>query len=306
MLFLRFASSDARRPIERLAIADFERERVMRFLDHLESVRRNGVATRNARLAALHTFARFLIAERTEHLATLQGVVALPVKRGARDAPIEYFETAELAALLQNIERDAPGPQRDYALFALLFNTGARVQEVLDLRVRDVRLDPPHQVRLHGKRNKVRLCPIWPSTAQLLRALLDSGPPNGWEGDPAAAIVFRNQRAAPLTRFGVRYLLPKHLAASSAVAPTLCDKRLHPHSLRHTTAIQLLKADVDFVTISQRLGHASVNTTMRYARADIDLKRAALSPVFPDTLAPPKGGRVAIDGTDITGWLRRL
>ena len=93
----------------------------------------------------------------------------------------------------------------------------------------------------------------------------------------------------------------KHLAASAAVAPTLNDKRLHPHSLRHTTAVQLLKADVDFATISQWLGHASVNTTMRYARADIDLKRAALSQVFPEALAPPKG-RLAIDRADITGW----
>ena len=101
--------------------------------------------------------------------------------------------------------------------------------------------------------------------------------------------MFRNQRGGPLTRFGVRYRLKKHLAASAAVAPTLNDKRLHPHSLRHTTAVQLLKADVDFATISQWLGHASVNTTMRYARADIDLKRAALSQVFPEALAPAQG-----------------
>ena len=205
---------------------------------------------------------------------------------------------------MQSIDRTAPGGQRDYALFALLFNTGARVQEILDLRVRDVRLDPPHQVRLHGKGNRVRLCPIWPSTANLLRTLIDIELSNG-EEDPAMTIVFRNQRGGPLTRFGVRYRLKKHLAASAAVAPTLNDKRLHPHSLRHTTAVQLLKADVDFATISQWLGHASVNTTMRYARADIDLKRAALSQVFPEAFAPPKG-RLAIDRADITGWLRAL
>ena len=304
VLFLRFASSDARRPIEQLDITDLDRERVMRFLAHLETVRRNGIATRNARLAALHTFARFLATERPEHLATLQAVLGIPFKRGAREAPIEYFETTEMSALLQSIDRTAPGGRRDYALFALLFNTGARVQEILDLRVRDVRLDPPHQVRLHGKGNRVRLCPIWPSTAHLLRALIDSELSNG-EEDPATRIVFRNQRGGPLTRFGVRYRLKKHLAASAAVAPTLNDKRLHPHSLRHTTAVQLLKADVDFATISQWLGHASVNTTMRYARADIDLKRAALSQVFPEALAPPKG-RLAIDRADITGWLRAL
>ena len=305
VLFLRFASADAQRPVERLDIADLDRERVMRFLQHLQTVRRNGVATRNARLAALHTFARFLAAERPEHLEMLQAVLGIPFKRGAREAPIECFETQEMAALMQSIDRTAPGGQRDYALFALLFNTGARVQETLDLRVRDVRLDPPHQVRLHGKGGKIRLCPIWPSTARLLRKLIDSGLPNG-EQDPTASLLFRNQRGGPLTRFGVRYRLRKHLAASVALAPTLRDKRLHPHSLRHTTAIQLLKADVDFATISQWLGHASVNTTMRYARADIDLKRAALSQVFPEALAPPKRARLAADDTDITRWLRHL
>ncbi len=305
VLFLRFASSDAQRPVERLDITDLDRGRVMRFLEHLENVRGNGIATRNARLAALHTFARFLAAERPEHLAILQAVLGIPFKRGAREAPIEYFEAEEMAALMQSIDRAAPGGQRDYTLFALLFNTGARVQEILDLRVRDVRLDPPYQLRLHGKGGKMRLCPIWPATAQLLRELIDKNLPVCDE-DRAASIVFRNQRGRPLTRFGVRYRLRKHLAASVSTAPTLGEKRLHPHSLRHTTAIQLLKADVDFATISQWLGHASVNTTMRYARADIDLKRAALSQVFPEALAPPKGGRLKIDGADITGWLQQL
>ena len=305
VLFLRFASDDAQRPVERLDITDLDRERVLRFLQHLQTVRCNRIATRNARLAALHTFARFLAAERPEHLETLQAVLGIPFKRGAREAPIEYFETQEMAALMQSIDRTASGGTRDYTLFALLFNTGARVQEILDLRTRDVRLDPPHQVRLHGKGGKIRLCPIWPSTARLLRELIDSGLTNG-EQDPTASLLFRNQRGGPLTRFGVRYRLRKHLAASVALAPTLRDKQLHPHSLRHTTAIQLLKADVDFATISQWLGHASVNTTMRYARADIDLKRAALSQVFPEALAPPKRDRLGTDDADITRWLRHL
>ena len=237
VLFLRFASEDAKRPVERLDIGDLDRERVMRFLDHIETVRGNGVATRNARLAALHTFARFLAAERPEHLEMLQAVLGIPFKRGAREAPIEYFETQEMAALMQSIDRTAPGGPRDYTLFALLFNTGARVQEILDLRVRDVRLDPPHQVRLHGKGGKFRLCPIWPNTARLIRELIDKGLVNG-EEDPTASRLFRNQRGGPLTRFGVRYRLRKHLAASVAVAPTLRDKRLHPHSLRHTTVVR--------------------------------------------------------------------
>ena len=109
-----------------------------------------------------------------------------------------------------------------------------------------------------------------------------------------------------MTRFGVRYLLRKYVAAASRSVTTLREKRIHPHSVRHSTAIALLKAGVDFATISQWLGHASLNTTMRYARADLDLKRQALSQVFPDALAPPRGGHLLLDGRNLVGWLRRM
>ena len=134
-----------------------------------------------------------------------------------------------------------------------------------------MRLDAPPQVRLHGKGNKVRLCPIWPVTAKLLRAFIDELPVS--DGDPADALLFTNARGRPLTRFGVRYLLRRYVAAAAEAEPSLRDKSIHPHSLRHSTAIALLKSGVDFATISQWLGHAGLNTTMRYARADIDLKR---------------------------------
>jgi site-specific recombinase XerD len=304
MLLLRFAARETKRPIEALSIADVNADRVGRFLKSLESERGNGIATRNARLAAIHTFARFLVAEHPEHLESLQRVLGIPFKRGAREAPIEYLEKTEVEVLLASIDRGRWSGQRDYALFALMFNTGARVQEVLNLRVRDLRLDPPYQVRLQGKGNKVRLCPIWPRTAQLLRDLLQSD--HASDQDPADRPIFANRLGDAMTRFGVRYLLRKHLRAGSKRASTLAGKRIHPHSLRHTTAIFLLKAGVDFATISQWLGHASLNTTMRYARADIDLKRQALAQVFPEVLAPPKGGAYLFTGTDLTGWLRRL
>ena len=118
--------------------------------------------------------------------------------------------------------------------------------------------------------------------------------------------MFQNHRGEPLTRFGVRYLLRKYLPKRLAGGQTGLSKRLHPHSLRHTTAVYLLKAGVDFATISQWLGHANINTTMRYAKADMELKRQALSQVFPETLAAPVGGKMRLDGTEITRWLRHL
>ena len=304
LLLLQFASADAKRSVDRLQVSDLTAERVAAFLNHLQSERSNGIATRNARLGAIHVFARFLAARMPEALGTLQRVIAVPYKRGAREVPIEYLERAEIEAVLQSIDRSNALGRRDYALFALMFNTGARVQEALDVRRRDVRLDAPPQVRLHGKGNKVRLCPIWPVTAKLLRAFIDELPAS--DGDPADALLFTNARGRPLTRFGVRYLLRRYVAAAAKAVPSMRDKSIHPHSLRHSTAIALLKSGVDFATISQWLGHAGLNTTMRYARADIDLKRQAISQVFPDALAPPRGGRFQPDGRDLVGWLRRM
>jgi integrase/recombinase XerD len=304
VLLLQFTAREAKRPIEVLDIADVSADCVGRFLKSLETERRNGIATRNARLAAIRTFARFLVAEHPEHLESVQRVLGIPFKRGARAAPIEYLEKTEIEALLANIDRASRSGQRDYALFALMFNTGARVQEILNLRIRDLRLDPPYQVRLQGKGSKVRLCPIWPRTAQLLRELIQTR--HASDRDPAEWPVFANRHGTAMSRFGVRYLLRKHLAVARKQALTLAEKRIHPHSLRHTTAILLLKAGVDFATISQWLGHASLNTTMRYARADIDLKRQALAQVFPEVLAPPKGGAYLFSGIDLGGWLRRL
>jgi integrase/recombinase XerD len=304
LLLLRYAAKEKRQRIEALELDDFTVERVTRFLRYLETERHNGITTRNARLAGLHTFARFLIAAYPERMAIFQRVLAIPFKRGAQRVPIDYLELDEVEALLGNIDRATPSGQRDYALFALMLNTGARVQEILNLKVRDVRFDPPQQVRLLGKGNKVRCCPIWPRTAKLLQELaLHAQRPSE---DLADVPLFQNRRGEPLTRFGVGYLLRKHLPKRLAGGSSGICKRLHPHALRHTTAVYLLKAGVDFATISQWLGHATLNTTMRYAKADMDLKRQALAQVFPGTLALPVGGRVRLDGSEFSRWLRRL
>jgi site-specific recombinase XerD len=304
LLLLRFSARDLRRTVDRLDVPDLTVERITRFLAALETERGNGIATRNARLGAIHVFARYLAAQRPEHLGTLQRIIGMPFKRGAIEAPIEYLERAELDALLKSIDRATPLGRRDYALFAFMFNTGARVQEVLDLRIADVRLEAPPQVRLLGKGRKTRICPLWPATARLIRALIAERETRGAEA--ASPLVFTNARGRPLTRYGVRYLLRRYVQKASRVAPSLKTKRLHPHSIRHSTAVALLKSGVDFATISQWLGHAGLNTTMRYARADLDLKRRALAQAFADAVAPPPGGRLLLTGVDLAGWLRRL
>lgn len=300
LLLLRFVAARHGRDAADLDLEDLSPDAVVAFLAALEQERRNTVATRNVRLAAIHTFFRFLATQAPERLAHAQQVLGIPSKRtGPR--PIAYLEYAELAAVLAAVDQTTRDGRRDYALLATLFNTGARVQELLDLRVRDLHLTPPYQLRLVGKGRKERMCPLWPQTAARLRALCAE-----WQLDlRAEARIFLNHRGQPLTRFGVRFLLAKYLRRAAAAAPTLAQKALHPHSLRHSTAMHLLKAGVDLATIAQWLGHASLTTTSKYATLDLEMKREALARARPLTEA---GGAAAPWRRDATilAWLEAL
>lgn len=275
-LLLRFLAARRGRPVAVLDFEDIAPEDVLAFLDYLETDRGNGPSSRNVRLAAIHAFARYTAAHSPENLERCQSLLALPFKR-AHQRIVEYLETEEVHAILDAPDRSTADGRRDHALLLALFNTGARVQEIVDVRPCDLQLVRPLQVRLRGKGRKERFCPLWPQTAEVLRTLLAEN-----RVEPAATEpLFRNRRRQPLTRFGVRYLLRKYARMAQSEAPTLAAKRVHPHTLRHSTAVHLLQAGVDLVTISHWLGHASVETTNRYAAVDLEMKRAALAKVRP-------------------------
>ncbi len=297
-LLLRFVAAHTRRDITVLDVDDLTADVVIAFLSDLETTRRCTVRTRNIRLAALHTFFRFCATQHPDRLEHAQRILGIPFKR-TRPRPIEYLEYEEIEAVLAAVDRTTPAGRRDYTVLATLFNTGARVQELLDVRVTDLQLTTPPQIRLVGKGRKPRTCPLWPQTARLLRALctergLDLG---------SDARVFVNHRGGPLTRFGVRFILAKYLRRATATQPRLARKRLHPHSLRHSTAVHLLKSGVDLTTIAHWLGHASVNTTNRYATIDLEMKRQALAKAQP--LSTPRRPAWRRDAT-ILEWLEAL
>ncbi len=281
-LFLRFLAMHRGRPVVQLDLDDLDADVVIAFLDHLEADRGSCAGTRNVRLAALHAFARYLAAHDPEHLATSQRLLAVPFKRAGVRA-VEYLEGDEFRAMLGAVDRGTPEGRRDHALLLTFLNTGARVQELLDLRPVDLQLDRPLQVRLRGKGRKERFCPLWPRTAEALRALVTE---YGLD-DGSAERLFRNRRGEPLTRFGVRYLLRAYKRRAEPSAPTLARKRVHPHTMRHTAAVHLLQAGVDLVSISHWLGHASVETTNRYASVDLETKRAAVDKAGPIGDADP-------------------
>ena len=276
VLLLRFVAARNQRPVVELDLKDLDPSAILAFLSHLERERKNGAATRNVRLTAIHALFRFVASRNPEHLHLVQRVLSIPFKRAPQRA-IDYLEREEIELILKAIDRTIPQGVRDYALLATMFNTGGRVQEIADLRACDLQLTKPFQVRLFGKGRKERYCPLWPQTAAVLRAFSKQRDLDLW----SEARVFLNHRGAPLTRFGIRYILARCLARASQNVPNLRKKRLHPHSMRHSTAMALLKSGVDLSTISHYLGHASPTTTNHYAKVDLEMKRQAIAQVKP-------------------------
>ena len=284
-LLLRFIAQTRHTDPATLDLDALTADVILAFLKHLESDRHNKTSSRNVRLAAIHAFARYVSIQFPERLQQVQQILGIPFKR-AGTRPIEYFEYDEIRAILDSVDRATPTGRRDYALLALMFNSGARVQEIVDIGACDLQLQSPPQIKLVGKGRKTRICPLWPQTAKVLKAfvaerVLDSR---------SNAAVFCNQRGERLTRFGIRYLLAKYCRIASGKSPSLTRKRLHPHSVRHSTAVFLLKSGVDLPSISHWMGHASVTTTGRYAKVDLEMKRKALAraAIIGDTIAPTK------------------
>ncbi len=240
------------------------------FLTHLENDRGNSIATRNQRLAALHSLFRFigrLVPELVDHAAQIQ---AIPLRRTT--VPVmPYLDKCEINALLAVPDRNRAQGRRDYALLLFLYNTGARATEAAQLTVADLTLGNSPSARFDGKGRKIRTCPVWPRTAKILRDLL--GP--RIDG-PRESPVFLNVRGQPITRYGVHALVARTVNKAAESVPSLRDKRVSPHTIRHTMAVHLLRAGVDINTIRAWLGHVSLETTNRYAEVDLEMKAQAL------------------------------
>jgi site-specific recombinase XerD len=299
-LFLLFLAQQKDIAVSDLEIANMGVEEVIAFLDHLEENRHNRTVTRNSRLAALHSFFRYVAGIYPEILDQCQRILNIPFKRSVSRA-VDYLEFEEITAVLDSVDRSKRDGRRDYALLSLMFNTGVRVQELIDIKANDLQLSKPFSVRILGKGRKERICPIWPETAHVLRQLLEE---RGIDARKPVT-VFTNHTGNPITRFGIRYLLAKHLHNAAGVRPSLGKKLIHPHSMRHSNAIHLLKSGVDLSTIANWLGHASVNTTNKYATMDLEMKRQALEKAKPLSDGNPHQGEWK-QNPDLLAWLESL
>jgi integrase/recombinase XerD len=270
-LLLRFMTDRHRIDPVDLTVEHFTAEVVRDFLMYLKSERDNAAATLNQRLTVIHSLFRFVGRQVPELVDLATQLQAVPLRR-VEHPTVAYLEKAEIDAMLATPDRGQRQGQRDYALLLFLYNSGARADEAAHLTRGALDLGRPASVRILGKARKTRLCPLWDHTAQVLRTLLESR----LDGSPDAP-VFLNVRGQPLTRFGIHTAVERIAARAATRVPSLKSKRISPHSVRHTTAVHLLRAGVDINTIRAWLGHASLETTNRYAEVDLEMKAKALA-----------------------------
>jgi len=278
-LLLGFAQRRTGRPPSRLELEDLDAPLIGAFLEHLEQQRRNGVRTRNARLAAVHSLFRFAALRHPEHAALIARVLTIPPKRSDR-ALVTFLSESEVDALLASPDRSRWLGRRDHALLLVAIQTGLRVSELTRLRCGDVQPGPGAHLRCEGKGRKQRVTPLTSQTLAVLRCWLRER--QGGANDP----LFPTRRGGPLSRDAVERLLAKHAASAQQRCPSLRGKRLSPHVLRHTSAMRLLQAGVDTTVIALWLGHETTRTTQIYLHADLALKERALARTPPPRTAP--------------------
>jgi site-specific recombinase XerD len=301
-LFLSFCELEKGYKPERIRMRIITKDLIIDFLDWLENSRQCSIATRNQRLAAIHAFCRYVQRESLENLYEIQKILSIPTKKKPRPV-IPFLTIQEIEILLKQPNRAKESGKRDLVLLATLYDSGARVQELIDLKIKDIRLDNPAVITLHGKGRKSRQVPIMKNTHALLVEYLKwyKGH-NGFAFEDAP--VFYNQYKTKLTRRGISYIINKYVEKAKKANEFHSETVVTPHVFRHSRAAHLLQAGVNLVYIRDFLGHTTISSTEIYARADSEMKRKALESAYLDleTGEMPSWDK---DG-ELMSWLQNL
>jgi integrase/recombinase XerD len=273
-LLLQFVREQKKIEPSAVRVGDLNVELILSFLEHLERDRENSIRSRNQRLAAIRAFFRLIALRDPESVSQAAQVLAIPFKRTDRRV-IKALSREEVEAILSVPDLTQWNGRRDHALLLTLYNSGARVSEVISLRCSQVHFGTSTFLQLHGKGRKERIVPLWPKTANILKAWFRE-----LEGNEDS-LAFPSVRGRPLTRNGVNYILQQAIASATEKQASLRDKRISPHSMRHTTAMHLLQSGVDISVIALWLGHESIETTHVYLEADLATKEHALKKLAP-------------------------
>ena len=298
-LFFEFVATNKGCSVSAIDLGDMNAATVSRFLLHLETDRSNSVATRNCRRTAIRSFFKHLLRTDIVHSQQYAGALAIPAKK-ARHQPATYLEADEVRAILATPNTKTIRGHRDYALLLFLYNTGARVSEAAGLCWNDLQLASPRQVRLHGKGRKDRLLPLWRETADALRRLGTIDHPD------TQSHVFLNRHGEALSRDGIAYILRRHVQAAARELPALAHKRVTPHVLRHSCAVGLLQSGNALPVIRDYLGHASIATTGRYIKTNLQMKRDALETFWRHAGIEPARARSWKPKPDLLAFLSSL
>lgn len=300
-LLLRFCFDEKSIPVETITLATLQRTLIDDFLAWLETNRGCSVSTRNQRLAGIHAFFRYVQLEEPAHLFLCQQILAIPMKRSERKT-FHHLSLEAMKIILQQPDTNRIEGRRDLVLLSLMYDTGARVQEIADLTVADVRLEDPATVKLTGKGNKSRLVPLMTPTSNLLNQYMSEHKLRSDVSRPHP--LFYNRSLTKLTRAGIAYILKKYVDEARSRAPELIPDVVSPHSLRHSKAMHLLQSGVNLVYIRDLLGHVSVKTTETYARADSMMKRSALENAY----QAPFSSQMPVwqQNNELLAWLKQL
>lgn len=293
-LFLRFLTSYTGKQASMLSLDYLQADAVLAFLENTET-RGSSVATRNLRLSALRTFFGYLITQDTFRVGQYQRVIAIPLKQAPQPL-VGYLEKDEVKAILDSIDQTIPTGRRDYILISLLHKTGARVQEICDLRGEDILMLPP-SVIITGKGRKTRQIPICPENVTALTEYM--------KGRDLRERVFQNARGLPLTRFGISHIIQTRTLKAVTVCPSLAKKKVTPHTFRHTTAMHLLQSGVELTVIKSWLGHVQISTTHAYMEIDLKMKQKALGQCMPIN-NESKLDDLIRQNEDVISWLDSL
>jgi len=280
-LLLEFLDRTKGKKPSALCMGDLDAPVILEFLDYLERERGNSIQTRNLRLAAIRAFFHLVAIRDPTSVHLSARVLAIPVKRADRRL-VGYLTRPEIDAVLAAPDRTQWAGQRDYALLLTMYNTGTRVSEVTSLQRQQIRIGATSFLEIQGKGRKERSVPLWSRTARTLKAWLDT------DRASSESPVFPNARGGRLSRDGVNYILQSAIRRATTVCPSLSDKHVTPHVVRHTTAMHLLQSGVDIAVIALWLGHESIQTTHGYLEADLELKERALQKLTPAGQAAPR------------------
>ena len=271
-LLLQFTATRRGMVPSTLLVTDVDEQLVLDFLRYLEQERGNSIQTCNQRLITLRAIFEYIAFRDPLLVEHCKRITTIPLKRGAIRPQIEYLTKDEMKAILAATEDATWAGRRDYALLLYMYNTGSRAQETVDARTSWLSLHGPYKVEILGKANKSRICPLWNTTAKVLEKHLTEQHRSGCRSDH----LFFNRHRTPLTRSGVTYIIDSCVRQAACKMPSLKNRRITPHTLRHTTAMHLLQSGVEINVIKSWLGHVSVVTTNKYVEIDLEMKRRAL------------------------------